>query len=256
MTRFPRRRRILIPLAAVALILSACTGPTSGPDRPPASKSSAGTPQPTEPTPTARPSGRSRAAANRDLIRATRSGDLDSVRKALAEGADPDARSQADRPVLLIATRANRVAIVRALLEAGADPDAEDSIRDSAFLYAGAEGLDEILKLTLEHGADVKSINRYGGTALIPAGEHAQLETIRILIDAGVPVNHVNNLGWTALHEAIVLGTGSDRYVEAVRMLLAAGADPSLPDGNGRLPRQLAADRGFDKIATEIDRHH
>ena len=164
-------------------------------------------------------------------------------------------RDRAGRTPLVIATRANRVAIARTLLEAGADPNAKDSIQDSAFLYAGAEGLNQILRLTLEHGADVRSLNRYGGTALIPAGEHAHLKTIRILIDAGVPVNHVNNLGWTALHEAIVLGSGSDRYVTAVRMLLEAGADPSIPDGNGVLPRELAAGRGFTPIVAEIDRH-
>ena len=35
-------------------------------------------------------------------------------------------------------------------------------------------------------------------------------------------VDHVNRLGWTALHEAIILGDGSQRYVDTVRELVAA----------------------------------
>ncbi len=155
-------------------------------------------------------------------------------------------------PAIVAATKAGDTETVRTLLEAGADPNAKDGMQDSAFLYAGAEGLDEILKLTLAHGADVTSTNRYGGTALIPASEHGHVSTVRILLDAGVPVNHVNNLNWTALHEAIVLGNGSADHVEVVRMLLAAGADPSIPDGDGVFPRDLAADRGYDEIVELI----
>lgn len=68
-----------------------------------------------------------------------------------------------------------------------------------------------------------------------------------------MPVNHVNNLGWTALHEAIVLGNGSVDHIEVVRMLLAAGADPSIPDGDGVLPKDLAAEPGYDEIVDLIE---
>ncbi|RDI16483.1 ankyrin repeat protein [Rhodococcus sp. AG1013] len=60
------------------------------------------------------------------------------------------------------------------------------------------------------------STNRFGGTALIPASEYGHVETVRTLIRAGVPVNHVNDPGWTALHEAIVYGDGSARYLDVV----------------------------------------
>jgi uncharacterized protein len=82
-----------------------------------------------------------------------------------------------------------------------------------------------------------------------------QLPTVRTLIAAGVPVNHVNDLGWTALHEAIVLGNGDRDHVTVVRLLLEAGADATIPDRNGALPRQLAADAGHTAIVAELDRH-
>lgn len=78
---------------------------------------------------------------------------------------------------------------------------------------------------------------------------------MKMLIDAGAPIDHINNLGWTALHEAIVLGTGGDAHLAAVRMLLNAGANPSLADGGGTSPRDLAAANGYWAIAAELDAH-
>lgn len=98
-------------------------------------------------------------------------------------------------------------------------------------------------------GADLTLTNRYGGIPIIPAAERAQLEMIEYLLTTDIDVNHVNNLGWTALHEAIILGDGSDRYVQTVRLLLAGGADPSIPDGDGISPHDLAEHRGFSRIA-------
>lgn len=192
-------------------------------------------------------------SANDDLVRAAGTGSATDVRAALKAGADVDAVGAEDRTALLLATRGNHVDAARVLLEAGADPNRYDAISDTAFLYAGAEGLTDILRLTIEHGADVALTNRYGGTALIPASEHAHVDNVRLLIEAGVEVDHINNLGWTALHEAIVLGTGSPEHVQTVTLLLAAGADPNLPDGEGTSPRTLASQRGYDEIVMLLD---
>ncbi|QKG23618.1 ankyrin [Actinomadura verrucosospora] len=194
------------------------------------------------------------ADATAKLTAAVARGDTSAAAAAVKAGADLEARDGDGRTPLVAATKARRTDMARLLLDAGADPNAKDGIQDSAFLYAGAEGLDDILRLTLAHGADVKSTNRYGGTALIPASEHAHVETVRILLKAGVPVNHVNNLSWTALHEAIVLGNGDRDHVTVVELLLAGGADPSIRDGKGVLPRDLAAQRGYQDIVKAIDR--
>ena len=195
----------------------------------------------------------SRTAATDAVWRGVREDDADAVRAAAPFADLEDRRGKQDRTPLIEATKKNRVAVAKVLLEAGADPDAKDAIEDSAFLYAGAEGFTEILALTIEHGADPKSLNRFNGTALIPASEHAHVEAARLLIDAGVPINHVNDLGWTALHEAIVLGNGDARHVKVVKMLLKAGADVTIPDKNGVLPRRLAQLRGQTAVVAAID---
>lgn len=191
--------------------------------------------------------------ASRDLLAAAAAGDAEAVRSAIDAGAELEARGDGGMTPLVAATKQNHVEAARTLIEAGADVNAKDGIQDSAYLYAGARGLDEILRLTLENGADLASTNRYGGTALIPACERGHLETVRILLEAGVDPNHVNNLHWTALHEAIVLGDGSQRYIDVVRALIEGGADITIRDGEGVLPRDLAASRGFDAIVALLE---
>ncbi len=186
------------------------------------------------------------------LIAAVEADDPDAAATAIADGADLERRGKDGRTPLVEATKANRVALARVLLAAGADPDAKDDLQDSAYLYAGAEGLNEILRLTLEHGADVKSTNRYGGTALIPASEHRHVDGPDLDQGRGAGRPRQQTV-LTALHEAIVLGDDPQDQVEVVRLLLAAGADPSIPDGDGVVPRRLAADRGYTDIVEAID---
>ncbi|MGW9157234.1 ankyrin repeat domain-containing protein [Microbacterium sp. NPDC055665] len=230
-----RRNLLVSALVAALLTTTACTA----------------NPDASAPTPTPEAS---MTDATRDLLDAATTGDADAVRAALGDGADLEARGDGGMTALVAATKANHVDAARALIEAGADVNAKDDIQDSAYLYAGARGHDEILRLTLDNGADLTSTNRFGGTALIPASERGLLPTVEILLEAGVDPNHVNNLNWTALHEAIVLGDGSSRYVEVVRALLDGGADIGIPDGDGVLPVDLAKARGYDAIVAELER--
>ncbi len=189
------------------------------------------------------------------LREAASRGDAGAVRQALADGAALEARDAQGRTALLLATHGNRVDAARVLIEAGADVNAKDRLQDSAYLHAGARGLDGILALTLSHGADLSSTNRYGGTALIPAAERGHVTTVRMLLRAGVAVDHVNRLQWTALLEAILLGDGGPRHTQIVQLLLEAGADPELADGEGVTPLAHARQRGFAAIETLLRQH-
>lgn len=144
----------------------------------------------------------------------------------------------------------NDVAQARRLIAAGADVNYEDETEQSAFLIAASEGYIKLLNLTLRTGADVHARDSFNGTALIRAAERGHADVVQRLLETNVNVNHVNNLGWTALHEAILFGDGSPRYVETVRLLVKGGADVSLPSQrDGLTPLQHATSRDLQKIA-------
>jgi ankyrin repeat protein len=192
--------------------------------------------------------------ADRRLLAAAAAGDVSAINKALADGADPDARDAAGTPALMLATRARAADVVGALLDGEADPDAQDGDRFNTFLYAGAEGLLDILRLVNEAGADPAVTNRYGGVALIPAAERGHVEVVRYLLsETDVDVDHVNDLGWTALLEAILLSDGGPRHQEIVALLIDNGADVDLADGDGVRPLAHARARGQTEIAATLE---
>lgn len=184
-----------------------------------------------------------------NLVAAAEAGDLPTLNRLLDAGVPIDARDGRRRTALLAATWANQVESARLLIARGADVNAQDDRQDSPFLLAGAEGRLKILRLTLAAGADLKSTNRYGGTALIPAAHHGHVETVRELLRTRIDVDHVNRLGWTALLEAVILGDGGPAHTEIVRLLLAAGARPSLADAHGVTPLAHAERRRQAGIA-------
>ena len=140
------------------------------------------------------------------------------------------------------------------LIAAGANVNAKDKTKQSAYLISTSEGYLDLLELTLDHGADVDSLDKWNGTGLIRAAERGHHDIVGRLLQTDIDVDHVNNLGWVALHEAIVLGDGSRRYVDTVRTLVAGGADLDIaPTRDGISPVSHAKRRGFDRVATTID---
>ena len=163
----------------------------------------------------------------------------------------PDAKEQARLNQQLIAAAwDNDLRRARSLIAQGADVNAKDSTVQSAYLISTSEGYLELLNLTLEHGADVDSKDSFNGTGLIRAADRGHGDIAGRLVQADVEIDHINNLGWTALHEAILLGDGSARYVDTVRVLVAAGADLRLRSQHDQItPIEHATSKGYRDIA-------
>ena len=154
------------------------------------------------------------------------------------------AQTPLDRELIAAAERGDLPSVQR-LIARGANVNAKDEKQDSAFLIASARGQTEVVKATLAAGADLKSTNRYGGTGLIPACHYGHLETVKLLLTTKIDVNHVNNLGWTALLEAVILGDGGPTHTEIVRLLVGHGADVNIADRDGVTPLQHARRRNY-----------
>lgn len=189
-------------------------------------------------------------AVDRELLDAARAGDADAVRAAVEGGANVEVRDEELRTPLLLASLADHVETARVLVAAGADVDAQDARQDSAWLVTGVTGSVAMLRVLLPAGPDLRRTNRFGGVAHIPASERGHVAYVReVLAVTDIEVDHVNRLGWTALLEAVILGDGGPAHQEIVRLLLAAGADRELADGDGVTALAHAERRGYAGIA-------
>lgn len=187
------------------------------------------------------------------ILNLVQKNDLSGVSDALQKGADANTTDSNRNSLVLIATQKQNIEMVKLLVKHGADVNQQATNLDSAFLYAGATGQTEILKLFLQHGARFDVFNRYNGSALIPACERGHVATVELLATTNnYPVNHVNRLGWTALMEAVILGDGSKKYQQIVKILKDNGAKMDIPDNDGITPLQHAISRGFTEIAAII----
>ena len=190
-------------------------------------------------------SGHSADITDQRLIQAVHRNDVPAIKRFLKEGVALDVQDSMGRTALLVAVDKNYIEAGTLLIEAGASVNVQDHQQDSPFLLAGARGNLELLQPMLKANPDFRLYNRYGGTALIPAAERGHVEVVKLLLGTPMDVNHVNRLGWTALLEAIILGTGGSKHQEIVRLLIAAGANVNLPDGDGIMPLQHARTKGF-----------
>lgn len=164
---------------------------------------------------------------NRLLHESARKGDLDAMAEALVNGADIDYREGDNRtPVMHCAINAtgggdHRYAVCKFLLDAGADPNAANR-RGFSILHLLANGnQDDLVDLLLDYGANPNVYSKTGST----------------------PPDYE-----TPLHE----GARKNRN-NVVLPLLHGGADPSLPDMNGRSVAQSVPEMYMDILTKLYD---
>lgn len=177
-------------------------------------------------------------------------GDIEAVERYVNEYRDINARDSRGRTPVMVAAYFQDLEIARVLIKAGADLNLLDYQAYDMLTISGVLNDVAMVKLAIEHGANVKLVTSpYDGTALIASAHLGHDDVVAEFIKAGAPLDHVNNIQWTALIEAIVLGDGGPHHVACVRLLVDAGANVNLADGNGRSPLSLALERGYTKMA-------
>jgi uncharacterized protein len=158
-----------------------------------------------------------------------------------AQNADPQGPRRTDDGVtpLLTAIYHGDVQTVDRLIAAGANVRAANREGVTPLAMACLDGDLPIIDRLLKAGADPKERGANGETLLMFAARNGRVDVITRLLAAGADVNARERLrGTTAL-----MWAAEQRHPEAVKALLAAGADPAIASGPAGLPRNYMAPR-------------
>ena len=183
----------------------------------------------------------STASANKRLLDGAKKGDLEGIRKALAEeGADVNACDEEKTTALhWAATNGSQEVCELLLAHERINPDAQDIYQRSPLHIAAGIGNLGIMQALLAHPRCNPELPSHdGGTALHLAARRGQHEAIEVLLTRTPPANiHArNDAGYTPLHNAC-----SEGWQEATRVLVEFGANLHLPASNGGTSWQIAS---------------
>ncbi|WP_244285643.1 MULTISPECIES: ankyrin repeat domain-containing protein [Caballeronia] len=170
------------------------------------------------------------AASVDSLIKAVKFDDVSSVKKQLAQGADPNTVDNTGAPILVIAAREKSDKVGQLLADnpnidlEKVDPAGENAMMlaalngDATFVnlliakeaevnkkgwtplhYAATNGHDDIVKILLDHSAYIDAGSPNGTTPLMMAARGGHLSTCKLLLDEGADLRVKNQLGMTAV---------------------------------------------------------
>ncbi|OCW96674.1 hypothetical protein A9165_10725 [Alishewanella sp. HH-ZS] len=161
----------------------------------------------------------------RVLADAAGRGRIQQIETLVAQGVDVNALGTSGATPLYWPIRRGNVAGFRKLLELGADPNVIFEDGTSIMYFAATENNLEFLRLALNHGADPNLVS--GGKRT--SREHGEIVTRFI---GETPLMHA------ALHNA--------NAVEAIDLLLEAGADINAKTRDGKTPLFFTTNLRFD----------
>jgi len=220
------------------------------------------------------------------LSAAVKAGHLEVANFLLEKDADlPTEVGENNETALHIASRHGNVAMLRSLLENGgrACIDKPDAMGNTPLMVAAMHLRSNCANLLLEQGATVNHSNQHGNTAVLAAANNHDWPLVMTLLDYDADIHHIDNrqqgLMYYAAHngqatlierfalqglsvnqqtehkETPLMAAANGHHYDAVKKLLALGADIKATDGWGCNALQIACFSGipsFEKSATVI----
>ena len=177
-----------------------------------------------------------------DAVRKSSKGTVNTepVKRAIAAGADLDAKMQGGYTPLHLAAIYDHKEIAEILIAEGADVNAKNKRYMTPLHLAARSGRKEIAELLIAKGADVNAKDENSLTPLDQAIQRKKIEIANLLRKRG------GKRG--AVYSIHVAAKGD---IEAVKQHLAAGADVNAKTESGWTPLHQAASSGH-KVAQQI----
>jgi cytohesin len=166
------------------------------------------------------------------LLFAAQDGDVESAKILLAAGADPKDAAPDGSSAVVIAAHTGQTEVAKVLLNAGADPNAAGS-GYTALHIAAMRGDLPLMTALIDHGADLNARQVKGSPSQRVASGHA----LDIRLTGATPY-------LIAVHAS---------QLEAMKLLVRRGADPTIPLQDGRTPLMVLAGPGTRQGATIPD---
>ena len=213
---------------------------------------------------------------------AVTNGNKDVLQLLLNHGADVNVTNSKNETALMIAYFWGNIDAMNVLLSAGADPNIADANGQTCLhsVVARVSGK-EVLQLLINHDADVNATNKSNTTALMVACKTGNIDAINELLNAEADTNIVDTNGYTCLHAAVsatcnkevlqtLINHGADvnaadksnvaalmlacekGNVNAVDILLNAGADPNIPDTDGNTRLHDTVRHGYNREVLQL----
>ncbi len=187
------------------------------------------------------------ANANDDLLKASAQGDTPGIARALARGARIGTSDQMGRTALHLSAAKGAVAAVALLLDKGAPVGARDAEGVTPLVRAARSLQGAVVKVLLDRGADRGSLSRLlsardaAGRTLLHTAALKGSSAVAVFCSAVDNPDPRDAAGRTPLSLAAASAGVEERerrrgYMEAVRSLLQAGADPAAADAKGFTP--------------------
>lgn len=167
-----------------------------------------------------------RAGSYEDFFKAVETDNPLVIQSLLVRGFDPNTVSPKGLPALLLAIKLSAGKVTKVLLD---HPDIRVEVRspedESPLMLAAFTGNVELCETLIAKDADV---NKTGWTPLHYAATNAHNAVARVLLDNFAYVDAESPNGSTPLMMAAMYGNSS-----TVKLLLEAGADPTLKNARG-----------------------
>jgi len=178
-----------------------------------------------------------------DLLNATETGDVQSVKTLLKKGVFVDARSEKGYTPLLFAALNGHKDLAQLFVDQGADVNAQAKDHWTPLLSAAAMGHTPVIKVLLHHGADMKTQLATGDRALYLAAQNGHRPAVAVLLANQAQVDAQRQDGMSPLFVAV-----QNNHIEVVQELLGHGVTVDLPRKEGTTPLYLSAQKGHTKI--------